>query len=189
VTLQSLNGFSQTVAVTVSGCPANTTCLFPNSQPAVALTPGPNAALIVPLTISATGTSPVGLSNLTITAQLGTDVHTANLPVTVVQAPDFSISANPTSISFSKTLAGSGSTTLTLTSLNAFAGNVSLSVTGCPGGCTVASPVAVTSGGFTNVTLTVQANAKAQPSSGTLTVNATSGPLVHQLPIPYTITP
>ncbi|HXP88211.1 MAG TPA: hypothetical protein VN841_26005 [Bryobacteraceae bacterium] len=193
VFVQSLNGLTQPVTVAVGGCPANTTCLFPNQQSSIVLTPAPNGTVGVPLAIATSLTTPVGPTTLLITASTtgnaGVNVHTANVSLTVTQIPDFSISANPTSITFSKSLNGHGSTTLTLTSLNGFAGNVTLSALQCPGGCTLTSPVTLTSGGAVPVVLTVSASAKSPPSSGVMSVVATSGPLIHQLFIPFTIAP
>jgi len=189
ITVQSLNGLSQAVTLTATGCPANTTCLFSNSQSSIAVTPPANGMVAAALTITTTATTPPGPTNVGITGAIGTDVHTANVALTVNQVPDFSVSANPTSINFSKSGIGHGSTTITVTSLNNFSGNVTLSVSGCPGGCTIPSPVAVASGGSTPVTLTLVASAKLPPSSGTMTVNATSGLLTHQVQVQYTITP
>ncbi len=93
-------------------------------------------------------------------------------------SPDFSISASPTSLNVQ-----SGSTsnsTVTLTSLNNFAGTITLSATGSPAGLNLSlSPatVSLSSGGSSTSTLSVGSS---NPGSYTVTILGTSGSLSHQ---------
>jgi beta-glucanase (GH16 family) len=91
-------------------------------------------------------------------------------------SPDFSISATPSS----RSLTQGGSTTYTVTvgSLNGFAGAVSLGVSGQPAGTTVSfSPGSITGSG--NATLTVTTSGATPTGSSTLTITGTSGALSH----------
>src|SRR5467141_1831745 len=92
-------------------------------------------------------------------------------------APDFGISASPASLS---TNSGSTATsTITLTSLNSFAGTVALSSTSSPAGPSMSlSPASVTlsSGGTGSSTLSVSSS---NPGTYTVTVTGTSGSLSH----------
>jgi uncharacterized membrane protein len=170
-TLASLNGFSGTVALTVSGCPSNTTCtLNPTS---VTLPPTQNSTL----TVQTTATTPSGTYTLTITGTSGSLTHTTAVTLIVI-APDFSISASPSS----QTVAAGGSVsyTATLAALNGFSGTVALSVTGCPSNTTCAlSPTSVTLPPTRSSTLTVHTTSTTPGGTYTLTITGTSGILVH----------
>jgi hypothetical protein len=187
VSVQSQNGFNQTVTVTLSNCPTGTTCLFSNGQPSMTFTPPAGGSITGAVNIVTSATTPLGPTTLGVSAQVGADVHTTILALTVVQAPDFQLSVNPTSINFAKTQ-GQSSATITITSANGFSGNVTLTYSGCPVACTIQSPEAVPGGGSAGSTLTLMASAKSPAMSGTVTVTVTSGGLSHQLQIPYNIT-
>jgi hypothetical protein len=94
----------------------------------------------------------------------------------VVSIPDFSISSSPGSQTVT---AGSGTTFAASTqSLNGFSGNVILSTTGLPSGISVTfspNPVAVGS----SSTMTVNASSSTAIGAYGLTINGTSGSLMH----------
>jgi len=90
-------------------------------------------------------------------------------------APDFQISVSPTSLSIQA--GSSGTPTVTLTSVNGFAGSVSLAATGAyaslsPAGVTLAS------GGTQTSVLTFSTTATTSPGSYIVTITGT-GPLTH----------
>src|SRR2546427_6255764 len=100
-------------------------------------------------------------------------------------SPDFSISASPTSLNVQ-----SGSTsnsTVTLTSLNNFAGTIALSATGSPAGLNLSltpATVSLPSGGTSTSTLSVSSS---NPGSYTVTIIGTSGSLSHQTTVSVNI--
>src|SRR6267378_1976865 len=98
---------------------------------------------------------------------------------------DFSINASPTSLSIN---AGATSTsTLTLTSLNGFAGTVALSSTSSPAGLSMSlSPasVSLSSGGTGSSTLSVSSS---NPGTYTVTTTGTSGSLSHSTTVQVSV--
>jgi subtilisin family serine protease len=104
-------------------------------------------------------------------------------------SPDFSLSVAPTS----RTLARPGSTTyaVTLTSLNGFAGNVSLSVSGLPSktkGAFSPNPLALGTGGTATSSLTITAQGNGPTGSFTLTVTGTGAGKTHSQSVTLTLT-
>jgi endoglucanase len=90
--------------------------------------------------------------------------------------PDFSLAANPTSLTI---IAGSsGTATMTVTPLNGFNGAVTFSASGLPSGVTTS---------FTGSTATFNVAATAPASSGTVTITGTSGTLKHTAAIQLTV--
>ena len=97
---------------------------------------------------------------------------------------DFSISANPTSLSLAANAAGSSTISTAVTSGSA--GTVSLSVSGTPSGATASlTSTSVTAGQST--TLNVNAGT-ATPGSYTITVTGTEGAATHSTAISLTVT-
>ena len=92
--------------------------------------------------------------------------------------PDFSISANPTSLSL--TQGTQGTYAITVASLSGFNSAVNLAVTGCPPNatCTVTNPVTPPANGQIAATLTVN-SATAAVGSYPLTITGTNGSLIH----------
>ncbi len=103
-----------------------------------------------------------GTYTVTFTASAGGGSHSLSITVIV---RSFTLSANPSSITFKHTV--TGSTTITVTSINGYVGTITLSeVVGGPAGLTcVLSPTSVTLG--TSAT----ANLTCQGSAGTYTVS------------------
>jgi len=103
--------------------------------------------------------------------------------------PDFGISASPVSLSIH--IGSSGASTITLTSLNGFAGTIGLSTSiACSGVCVVyptasLNPTSVTlSAGGTGVsTLTVSTSVLTTPGTYTVTITATSGSITHTVTV------
>ena len=143
VSTQSVNGFSTTVVLSVSGVPSGATATF--DQPSV--TAGVSSTLTVTK-------APAGTHVLTITGNSnGTErTTTVTLVVTAPVVGSFTVGASPAS----KTVTVSGSTTYSLTigAQNGFAGVVSLSVEGLPAGATESfNPASVTGSGTSTLTI------------------------------------
>ena len=169
ITVTPVNGFSGTVGLTVSGCPANTTCTL--SSTSVTLPPAQTSTL----TVQTTSTTPGGTYTLTITGTSGSLVQTTTVGLII---PDFSISASPPSQNI--VAGGSAAYKASLAPLNGFAGTVGLTVSGCPSNstCTL-NPTSVNLPPNQTSTLTVQTTKTTPGGTYTLTITGTSGSSVH----------
>jgi acid phosphatase len=173
ISLHSTGGFSGTVALTAASSPAGIT------------------TSCVPSNVSGTQTSTctlsgstVGSYTVTVTGTNGTLVHTTSIAVTVTAPtnPDFSISANPASVSF---VAGQSATsTISLQSTGGFTGTVSLAAASSPAGVTTSCLPSSISGTQTS-TCTMSGTT---PGSYSVTVTGTSGALSHATSIIVTVT-
>ncbi len=98
--------------------------------------------------------------------------------------PNFTLSANPASLTI--TQGGTGTSTITITPEDGFSGSVNLSATGTPSGVTAAfSPNPTTS----TSTLTLTASATAATGTVTVTITGTSGSLTNSTTLSLTVNP
>src|SRR5207253_4058479 len=115
IRFQPSGGFTGTVALTAASVPAGvTTTCAPTSI---------SGSQTSTCTLSATN---AGSYTVTITGTSGTLVHSATIDVLVLE-PDFSLIANPNSVSF--VVNNSATSTIALHSIGGFSGNVSLNAT------------------------------------------------------------
>src|SRR6267142_1253289 len=142
----------------------------------VTLPTGTSSATFPVNTSAVTSSTPV-----TISASYGGVTQTASLTVTA--APNYTLSASPTSLSITQ---GSGGTaTVAVTPLNGFSGSVSLSASGLPSGVTASfgpNPATTTS------TMTLAASSTATTGAVTVTIRGTSGSLTNTTTITLTVT-
>ncbi len=180
VTVTSLNGFSIAVNLTVS-CPTGLTCTMnPTSA-----TPASGGTATSALSVSAIAGTAAGNYTATVTGTSGTLSHSTNVSVTVtVPAPDFTISANPTS--FSVNQGQSGTSSISVTAVNGFTGSVSLGATNCPTGASCSFNPASASPG-TPSTMTVATTSSTPGGTYTVTVTGTSGTLSHSTTVSVTV--
>src|SRR5438132_4188627 len=172
------SGSAETVSLTVSGTPAGATAtLSPTS-----VTAGGSSTLTV-----GAGTAAPGTYTLTGTGTATGAPHFPTLRSTVIAPPppnDFSISANPTSLSLVQGQSGISTISTALTSGSAE--TINLTVSGTPGGASAGlSPTSVTTGGGS--TLTVGAGT-ATPGTYTLTVTGTATSATHSTSVSLTVT-
>jgi plastocyanin len=107
----------------------------------------------------------------------------------IVQGPDYTVSANPSSLSIGQGL--SPTSTITVTSAGGFTGTVGLTAKVSPPGPTVSlSPMSVTltSGASQTSQLTIATTSTTPLGAYTVTVNATSGSTLHTATITVTVT-
>ena len=144
-------------------------------------------------TISVPASTSPGSYSITVTGSNTTKSHNTIVSLTVI-APDFTIISSPSSLNVPQ--GSSGTTTITLSSLNGFSGTVSLTSTLSSSGPQLTfSPasVAVPSDGSISSTLSVSAASSGAYStpvsqgSYTVTVTGTSGSLVHSATLALTV--
>jgi uncharacterized membrane protein len=172
VTVGSANGFAGNVSLSLSGLSASQAS-WSFAPPTVAGADGTSQ-----LTVNTSSTLAPGTYQLTIAGTDGTTTHRSSVSLVVPAPPDFSLSASPSSAS---TLpGGSASFTVTVGSLNGFAGDVALSLAGIPSppASWSFSPSTVAGGAGTSQ-LTVSTAASTSPGSYTLTITGTSGGTTH----------
>ena len=123
---------------------------------------------------------PAGAYNLFVVAN---GIASNAVPVTVAASADFSLSANPTSVSVAQ--GNSGTSTITINPVNGFNGSVTLSASGLPSGVTAGfSPNPAP----TSSTLTLNVSPSAVLGTSTVTITGVSGALTHQTTIQLAIT-
>ena len=167
VTIGSLNGFSDNVALSASGLPSGASASF-NPNPS---SPGDST-----MTVTTTAATTIGTYPVTITGTSGALVHSTSVTLFVqapAPTPNFTLSAVPTS----RTISARQQTTyaITINSVGGFNSTVTFSLSGLPSRTSGSfNPVSSTTG----TTLTVKANpsAKTTPPT-TLTITGTGGGL------------
>ncbi len=147
------------------------------------------------LTLTASATATLGTTTVSVQAFNKTTSRTANFTLTVAPPPppDFTIRAASTFISL---VAGSsGNTSIILTSVNGFAGTVTLSSTVFPivtsGPTASANPTSVTltSGATVNSQLRITTTLGTPAGGYNVTVTGTSGSLSHSVVMSLAVTP
>jgi hypothetical protein len=177
-----INGYSGTVAFTVSGCPTGATCTMnPTSSGSPSYPPST-------LTVATGSTTPGGNYNITITGSDGTLSHTTSVSLVVV-SPDFSITAN-TKV---ETIAAGTSAKypFSIKPVNSFSGKVTMTVSGLPTNSTGAfspNPVTVTSPNTATTALTVATKKRTTAKTYVLTITGTSGTIKHSATVTLTVT-
>jgi hypothetical protein len=181
VSTQVVSGNAQTVALAVSGLPADATGTFS----ATSVTAGGSSVL----TITTAATTPAGTATLVISgtyaSPLTTHSATVTLSVSTPVANDFSISATPTS----RSVAQGANTTYTINTrvTSGSAETVTLSLTGMPPDATgTFNPVSVTAGNLSTLTLTTAATTP----TGTFpfTIVGISASATHVTPVTLEVT-
>jgi uncharacterized membrane protein len=176
----SLNGFTGTVALSVSGLPAGAIAKFTPAN----VTGGGGASSLL---VSTASTTPPGAYTLTITGASGSDVKSTTVPLLVnTSSGDFVGAISPSSQSV--TAGGSASYGVTISALSGFTGNVTLSVTGVPPGASASfAPGNIISAGSGTANLTINTTGATPTGTYILLVTGTSGGLTHSGSVTLTV--
>jgi len=179
VSVSPVNGFTGDVSLTLSGL-SESQASWSISPPVIAGGSGSAQLTVTTATSIAAGSYP-----LTITATSGAAVHSVAATLVVTAPPDFGLSATPAS---RNAVAGASATyTVGAASLNGFAGDVALSLTGLPSGVGTASfsPQVIAGAGSSQLTVTTLPTAP----GGTypLTITGTAGGVTHTVAITLVI--
>ena len=175
VSVSPVNGFTGDVSLTLSGL-SESQASWNISPPVIAGGNGSAQLMVSTATSIAAGTYP-----LTITATSGATAHSAAATLVVTAPPDFNLSATPTS---RNVVAGAGATyAVGVASLNGFADDVALSLTGLPSGVGTASfsPQVIAGAGSSQLTVTTLPTAP----GGTypLMITGTAGGVTHTVTV------
>src|SRR5205807_441333 len=99
--------------------------------------------------------------------------------------PDFGLSTSPGTLTIAQ--GSNGSSTITVAPQNAFAGNVTLAVSGLPNGVTASFSTNPTTPTSTMSTLTLTASSTAATGMSTVTVSGSSRLLCHNTALPFAV--
>jgi P2-related tail formation protein len=164
VSVNRTGGFTGTVALTLAGLPTGASASF---------NPASVSGSTSTLTVKTSASTPASSSQLTITGTSGALVRTTSATL-VVQAPDFSLSASPSSQSVPQGLGAAY--TITVSRIAGFSGSVTLSSSGLPSG---AGATFSPNPASTSSTMSVTTSATTPAGTYTVTVNGVSGSLNH----------
>jgi hypothetical protein len=158
VTVTPVNGFASSVTLAASGLPSGVTAQFGTNP-----TTGSSV-----LTLAAGSSAILGAATVTITGASGSLTAATTIALTVTAPPSFTVAASPATLTVAQN--ASGTSTITITSMNGFNSAVDLSATGLPAGTTAA---------FTPTSITPTANNTAT-STLTFTSSTTNAALRHK---------
>jgi len=170
---------AETINLAASGQPAGTTAtLNPTS-----VSTGGSATL----TLGVGASTASGTYTITVTGTGAAATHSTTLTLTVTAAPpnDFSINANPTSVSVQQ--GSSGSSTISTALTSGSAQTIALDAGALPSGVTAAfNPASITAGGTSTLTLTVGSGTAT--GTYTITVTGTGSAATHSTSVSLTVT-
>ena len=174
ITVTPSGGFTGSVTLSNSALPSGVTASYGTN---------PTTGTSV-VTFTASSTATTGTTSVTITGTSGALTHTTSisLTITAAAAPNFTLSASPSSLSV--TQGSSGNSTITVTPSGGFTGSVTLSNSALPSGVTASfgtNPTTSTS------VLTFTASSTATTGTSTITITGVSGTLSHTTTISLTI--
>ena len=158
ITVAPVNGFNGSVTLAASGLPTGVTAEFGTNP-----TTGSSV-----LTLAASSSAAAGTATVTITGTSGGLSATTTIALTVAPPPNFTIAASPTAVTVSQDT--SGTSAVTIASVNSFNSPVALTVTGLPAGVVAT---------FSSTSITPAANSSAT-STLTFTVSASTATLNHR---------
>jgi endoglucanase len=173
VTITRSGGFTGSVAFSATGLPSGVTATFNPTSATGASTV---------LTLAASSTATLTTASVTVTGSSGTLSHTTPITLTI-SAPDFSLSASPTTVTVDQ--GATSSTTINVARTGGFAGSVAFSASGLPSG--VSATFSPTSTTGASATLTFTATSSAAAATATVTVTGTSGTVSHATSVALTV--
>jgi len=186
VTVTSIGPFNSLVDLTAESLPSGVHVGFSPSS----VTPPAGGTITSTATISVDAGTPASTPTITITGTSGSLMHSQTLALTITLTPDFTLNADPASMTI---LQGtSGTSTITVGSTNAFSSVVTLTyswIGTAPSEVSISLPGPITppSGSTATSTLTVSAGSTSSTGSFTLSVTGASGSLTHSVNVGITI--
>jgi Pro-kumamolisin, activation domain len=172
IAVSAQNGFNAAMVLSASGLPAGVTATFGAMS----------ASRTSVVTFTATSAAAAASATVTITGTSGALTSRTAIALTIAKPPTFSLSASPTALSIAPS--ASGTSTLTLTPQNGFAGPVTVSASGLPVGVTGLFSAGATPA---SCVLTLAVSASAAAGQSTVTVTGKSGTLSQTVTIALTV--
>ena len=171
VSVAAVNGLTGNVSIAISGLPSGIS-VSPQSPFSVAV------GASVSVTLAAAASAPLGPVSLNLQGSQGSLNHTATEALTISPMPNFSVAIQPGSVGITQG-GTSQPVSVAVTPLNAFTGNVAISLVGLPPGASASSGNSfnVAAGGSQSVTFT--AASSAAPGTVNVMLQATNGSLSH----------
>lgn len=185
VTLSStaIGGFSGTIAIAVTGLPTGVTVTSPAT---ISLTPGTPVTVTLSAANNAPATAAPAQVNFVGTSGALSHTVTINVTVgTVVNPPDFTISATPNTMTVAQE-DQSDEVVIGVVGTNGFSGTVNIAVTGLPTGVRSIPPGSLQTG--TTGPMVFIADDTAPIGDATVTITGTSGALSHSVTVKLTVT-
>lgn len=178
ISVAAINGFTDNVNLSQTGCPTGATCSF---NPTTVAPGGSSTLSVVTSSSTPAGSYPV---TVTGTDPITSQTHSTVFTVTVTApAVNFTVSVSPTSLTVSR--GSSGSVTVNVGMVGSST-SVTLSASGLPKGAKASfSPNPVTSGNSSK--LTISAVRKAARGTSTVTISGTNGSFTHTASLTLTI--
>jgi hypothetical protein len=150
ITTTISGGFNSAISLSASGVPSGTTGSF-NPSPIPA--PGSGSST---MTMTVGASTPTGAYPITVTGSGGGIQQSTTVTLTVTAAPNFTISASPSSLSIQQ--GNQGTSTITTTISGGLNSAISLSASGVPSSTTVSfnpNPIPAPGSGSSTITVTV----------------------------------
>jgi hypothetical protein len=183
IIIESLNGFSDTVTLSVSDVPSGVTATLDPIQ----VTPPPDGSDFSILTVEVDLSAVIGTYTITVSGTNDTLEHSVDIIIEIIAPPPFphfTMKASPTSLTIQQ--GEFDFSTITIESKNGFSDSVNLEIINVPADVTATlNPEEVTPppDGEAVSTLIVQVSDLAVPGMYTLTVTGTSDSLVDTVDI------
>ena len=170
-------GFSGSITLSATGQPSGVTIGFTTNP----ISAGNSTSMTITV---AAGTTP-GTYPITVTGTSGSTVETTTVSLTVIgAAPNFSISASPTSLTVARN--STGSVTITTTVSGGFSSAIGLSGSVTGGRVSLGfSPTSINGAGTSTMTITV--NRRASTGPRTITITGTGGGVTHSTTVALTV--
>lgn len=189
VTLVSVNGFKGTVALYTDTTGGYFSAAFANRTATLTVNGISTTTLKLTAPTKAIGSYRIVVTGTASMSQKRMVSSSAQLSVQVMSNADFQVQADPSSVTVGQ--AQNVSTTIIVTSLNGFVGNVSLSAAtpfgfiGIMGG---SDPIILTAGGTANTTLKISTTPTTAFGTYNLTVTGTSSQRSHSIQVMMIVT-
>ncbi|HXN49217.1 MAG TPA: protease pro-enzyme activation domain-containing protein [Bryobacteraceae bacterium] len=179
ITSTVTGGFSSAITLGASGQPSGVTVGFSPSSITGAGTST--------MTMTVASTVATGTYTITVTGTSGSTTAFATVSLTVTAAPNFSITASPSSVSVVQ--GNNGTSTITTAVAGGFNSAISLSASGQPSGVTVTfNPSSIAAPGSGTSTMTMAVASTVATGTYTITVTGTGGSITHTTAVTLTVT-
>jgi len=177
ISVAAINAFTDSVNLTVSGCPTGATC----SVNPTTVAPGSSSTL----SVATTSSTPAGSYGVTVTGTDPTTSQTHSTVVTVTVAVDFTISLSPSSLSVTRS--SSNSVSVNVGKVTGASTSVTLSASNLPKGTKASfSPNPVSAGSSSKLTISASKSA-IRGTYKNVTISGTNGSFTHTATLTLTI--